>query len=180
MFVYIAIYFFLNVLYRTILTEEGWEEYRYTFESLKGTSRITLQVYWNSDLKINNAYVKEMMITIINKLYTYQIIFALNFYIYIYIYIRYNQISYTKGQRNFSEKKFILKSLWSILQNGNKFNPIDFYTGILCQHDCNKMVATIYIIALARFYCNFPCWTDERFVNLFYFYIYGTLPGLLI
>ena len=72
MFVYIAIYFFLNVLYRTILTEEGWEEYRYTFESLKGTSRITLQVYWNSDLKINNAYVKEMMITIINKLYTFE------------------------------------------------------------------------------------------------------------
>ena len=45
MFVYLAVYFFLNMLYRTVLLDDPqseWKQYRYAFESLKGTLEITL------------------------------------------------------------------------------------------------------------------------------------------
>ena len=52
MFVYMVLYFFLNVLYRTILVEEGWEEYRYTFESLKGIFRNYIAILIQNKINI--------------------------------------------------------------------------------------------------------------------------------
>ena len=54
MFVYMVLYFFLNVLYRTILVEEGWEEYRYTFESLKGIFRNYIAILIQNKINIIN------------------------------------------------------------------------------------------------------------------------------
>ena len=64
MFVYLAVYFFLNILYRTILVEEGWEAYRYTFESLKGAYKITLHVSLNEAL----VYIELKFLLHINKI----------------------------------------------------------------------------------------------------------------
>ena len=39
MIVYLLLYFILNGFYRAVLTQEGWEVYRYAFESLKGNQK---------------------------------------------------------------------------------------------------------------------------------------------
>ena len=42
MIVYLLLYFILNGFYRAVLTQDGWEVYRYAFESLKGILEISI------------------------------------------------------------------------------------------------------------------------------------------
>ena len=70
MFVYLAVYFFLNMLYRTVLLddpESEWKQYRYAFESLKGTLRnyviliSIIRMIGNNTIKLATTVAMKMI-----------------------------------------------------------------------------------------------------------------------